>query len=151
MKLNLRYVSDIIGDDYKNWQMGDVILIDAQTGTGKNYFIENILLPYAVKNNKKILYLCNRVPLKGQTKLSVAKMQGIDIDKDINVDQLEHIGNVSIVSYHSLQNLLTAAKTLKKQEYERKLSEYYKYDFTVFDECHYLLHDSSFNNKRHSF
>lgn len=43
IKLNLKFVSDVIGEDYKKWKRGEIVLISAQTGTGKNYFIENVL------------------------------------------------------------------------------------------------------------
>ena len=39
-----RYVTDIIGDDYKNWKPGDCILITNGTGSGKTYFVKNNLL-----------------------------------------------------------------------------------------------------------
>lgn len=30
-----KYVSEVIGDNYKNWEMNQIILIEAPTGSGK--------------------------------------------------------------------------------------------------------------------
>lgn len=65
-KLNLSYVSDIMGETYKKWKPGNIIIIDAQTGTGKNFFIENVLIPWIV--DKKLLFISNRTNLKRQVK-----------------------------------------------------------------------------------
>ena len=66
MKLNLEYVTNIIGESYKTWKLGDVVLLEAQTGTGKNYFIENVLIPWI--SPKKLLFVSNRTNLKRQVK-----------------------------------------------------------------------------------
>ena len=54
----MTYISDIIGQDYLNWN-NQYILISSHTGSGKTTFILNQLLPHAIKQNKYILYLCN--------------------------------------------------------------------------------------------
>ena len=72
----MTYVSDIIGEDYKGWKNGRKAII-AGTGMGKTSFIMDVLLPYAIKQSGdyylvdpkkkiRILYLCNRRPLKQQ-------------------------------------------------------------------------------------
>ena len=38
------YVTEKIGDEYRNWIEGDEILIQASTGSGKSYFILHVLL-----------------------------------------------------------------------------------------------------------
>ena len=48
-KLNVKWVSETIGEDYKNWRAGDTYYINAQTGTGKTYFILNTLLDNKVQ------------------------------------------------------------------------------------------------------
>ena len=60
-----KYFSDLIGESYKNW-VNTKIIFDGGTGSGKTYFIINILGVYAKKNKKKMLYLCNRAELKEQ-------------------------------------------------------------------------------------
>ena len=44
-----------IGEQYKEWNTGDSILIGASMGSGKTQFIIKVLADYAKENNKKIL------------------------------------------------------------------------------------------------
>ena len=53
------YLADQIGEEYKSWKEGELIFIQAPTGTGKSYFILNVLLDWAVLNRFSILYLGN--------------------------------------------------------------------------------------------
>ena len=62
----MKYIADIIGEDYLQWKTGENILISTPTGSGKSSFILKKLLPHAIKQGKHILYLCNRKILKGQ-------------------------------------------------------------------------------------
>ena len=59
------YVTDVIGESYKTWQTG-VVLINAGTGTGKTTFIVKELNEWAEITGTKILYLCNRSALRSQ-------------------------------------------------------------------------------------
>lgn len=61
-----KYLADQIGEEYKSWKEGELIFIQAPTGTGKSYFILNVLLDWAVLNRVSILYLVNRKVLKSQ-------------------------------------------------------------------------------------
>lgn len=67
-------VSDLIQDSYKDWNDGMRIIFDAGTNSGKTYFILNVLLPWAKKNRRKILYLCNRTALRDQVSRDVEKL-----------------------------------------------------------------------------
>lgn len=80
VKLNIERITDVIGDDYyKKWRSGDVVKIQAQTGSGKTHFIVNTLanqlLEYEFnpKMNEKMLILCNRINLKRQLKKDLCK------------------------------------------------------------------------------
>jgi len=55
----MQYLTDVIGDDYKNWEKG-FIFLNAGTGCGKTYFILNVLTKYANENGKTVLLLVNR-------------------------------------------------------------------------------------------
>ena len=69
-----KWVSDIVGDDYKKWNK-EFVVLDCGTGCGKSYFCINVLGTYAKENNKKILYLCNRRKLRQQIYDSVKKIR----------------------------------------------------------------------------
>ena len=71
---NRTFLSDVIGEDYKNWPQGSAIMIKAPTGCGKSYFIlHKLLSEYArpsIVNSigipRRILYMVNRKILKEQ-------------------------------------------------------------------------------------
>lgn len=157
-KLNLQWVTDSIEEEYKKWKQGDIVKIQAQTGTGKTYFIKKELIPY-MSSYEKLLYVCNRTNLKRQLKKDLLEQFGEEIPYqknnknefvldekgnkilDINaLDNITTINNVTITSYHAIQH--------------KAWDEKYKtgtcnlnYDYIVLDECHYLFIDGSFNQK----
>ena len=88
------YVSDAIGNDYMNWKSGDNIIISFPTGTGKTYFVLNVLVPYAKKLNKKIVMFCNRVALYEQ------------INNAISEEDKEYIEKQNIFNYDALHKLI---------------------------------------------
>ena len=59
-----QYITDLVGEDYKNWH--GIVVLDAGTNSGKTYFILKTLLPWAYENRKRILILCNREALRNQ-------------------------------------------------------------------------------------
>ena len=59
-------VTDLIKEEYMTWKQGDIISLSAGTGSGKTYFVINVLAKYAKENNKLILYLVPRTKLKKQ-------------------------------------------------------------------------------------
>ena len=79
--LNLKYVTDLVGDDYKRWDTFDDVIISSPTGTGKNRFIVDKLIPHAEKSKKKILILTNRIALRDQQKMEIAKAVGEDLSE----------------------------------------------------------------------
>lgn len=142
-KLNLRWVSDSIRKDYKNWKKGDTVLISAQTGTGKTFFIKNELLDN-IDEHERLLLVCNRTNLKRQLKKDLLKKYNQPIPETLNeLDKITTIANkVTITSYHAISN------TVKEEIYGSGVeSDFRFYDYIVFDECHFILSDGSFNNK----
>ena len=62
-----KYVSDVLGiETVKEFIKGNNYLIGSEMGSGKNYWVRNILLPYAYDNNMKVLILTSRVAIKEQ-------------------------------------------------------------------------------------
>ncbi|MCD8746199.1 DEAD/DEAH box helicase [Clostridioides difficile] len=170
-KLKLKRVSEIIGEDYKNWKQGDVIKIDAQTGTGKTYFINSVLAK--AYPNKKILYICNRINLKRQIKLELIKDNGSEFEnlklknakfqeyhknkgttkmvKNISVleqfDLIEVIENITVLSYQTLSDQIIKKRFYNSNDSSNDKFNFNSYDYIIFDECHYLYSDATFNNK----
>lgn len=64
----MEYITDKIGEEYKDWKTGDYIYINAPMGTGKTQFVFNTLAEYATKSYDEILYLCNRKALRDEVK-----------------------------------------------------------------------------------
>ncbi len=150
--LDLKWVSDSIGDDYKNWKKGDIVLLQAQTGTGKTYFIKNKLVNY-IPLYERLLLVCNRINLKRQLKMDLLKKyhkvipmilakNSKETDKvDFEaLDKIYQIENITIKSYQSIGQMAI------DHEYDGKEMDL-TYDYIVMDEAHYILSDGGFNNK----
>ncbi len=113
------FVGDGVGESYKYWEPDKPVFISAQTGKGKNFFVEETLLPYIRKMNheniadKKILILSNRIALKSQT-----------------TERLSERYFVEILTYHSFLKI------------EQNWGEF---SYVICDECHFFTSDSMFN------
>ena len=139
MKLNLFYVSSIIGETYRTWKSGDIVLLEAQTGTGKNYFIKNVFIPWMSPN--KVLFISNRINLKRQVKKRLLEERGLKIPETLEeLDGTKTIENVTVASYHALQH------SSLNEKYKGKLFDISKYSAIILDECHFVLSDSGYNN-----
>ena len=139
-RLNLKWVSDTIGEEYKQWSKGDIVTIQAQTGTGKTYFVKNVLVPYMDKY-ERMLIVSNRVNLKRQIKIDLLRLCGKEIPKDLKeLDKITKVGNVTLLSYHQI--------AIMRQAQEEKGKELrLNYDYIVCDECHWFKSDASFCDK----
>ncbi|GLI10766.1 hypothetical protein YDYSG_68020 [Paenibacillus tyrfis] len=117
-------VSDIITiEDIKSWNTGDLISITSGTGTGKSYFVRNLLYAIAMAEGKKILYLVNRKRLLQQIKQELVSDKKTDI--------------IDVFTYQKIQ-----AHVLHENTTDFK--DIYKY--IVCDEYHYFITDASFNH-----
>lgn len=105
--------------EIQSWNNGDIILINAPTGSGKTRFIQNNLRGYCKtisKRNEKILLLSNRTLLKEQNQ------------KDFEDDPY-----ISFQNYQWLEKMIKEEAPIKY------------YDYIVADEAHYFFSDSDFN------
>ncbi|NRT32625.1 hypothetical protein BJV38_004790 [Clostridium beijerinckii] len=162
--LNLKWVTDAIGQDYKTWRKGDIIRIQAQTGTGKTYFITGDKthkgLIDTIEDYEKMIYICNRTELKKQIKKDLLEKYDMEVpylkndkgeiitnskgEKEINMvelDKITVIKNITITSYHAisfgrLDNI-----------YLDKNNSLDDYDYIICDECHFFMTDAGYNNK----
>lgn len=143
-KLALKWITDVIGEDYKIWNLGDYIIIDSQTGTGKTYFILNKLLNN-IKVQDSVLYVCNRINLKRKIKIDLLKHYGLYNKKmnDRTIDKIKWIKNVRVTSYQELffNNI---DKIYEDATGNIKLN---KTKYLIFDECQFLFEDAGFCNK----
>ena len=114
-----KYVSDVIGDEYQSWN-NESIFLDFSTGKGKTQFILKELASYVLANNKKILYLCNRLQLYKKVNSMIQDNQISDV--------------VYLMTYQSLQEKIKNGVEIPH------------FDYVVADEAHYLTDDSSFND-----
>ncbi len=144
IKLKARWVKDIIGDDYRNWLPGSYVFIYCQQGTGKTYFILQVLLDYIPKD-KRVLILVNRKNLSRQIKTELLRKFGMPVPDDIaELDKIQTIRNVVVESYQFIQNS-TLDQAYSKNPNE-KIPSSEGFDYIVFEEAHYILTDATFNN-----
>lgn len=125
-----------------NWIPEVPIAIFSDTGTGKNYFVENVLVPNAKAYGQGVLLVTNRVALGHQTKLRIAEMfkeeWKLSDYSEQGIDKLTDFGNITAVSYQQLSEWKNQGS-----ENLKKLKRNFRY--TVFDEIHYCLSDCGFN------
>ncbi|MCM0757781.1 DEAD/DEAH box helicase family protein [Sporomusa sphaeroides DSM 2875] len=139
-KINTRHNFEIETDTDK-WEPKQPVFISAQTGQGKNYFVEKTLLPYIRELNlkkhtdQKVLIISNRIALRLQIENRIKNIN----DQDIEQETIYSYGDcVDVISY---QSILNRVDDLKGKQ-ERKTS---RYIFVVCDEAHFFTSDAMFN------
>lgn len=136
--------------DIENWKSYKPVCISSQTGTGKNYFVQHVLVKYIIEYNKmnedkkSILILSNRVALNRQSKLDYAniifqltgnreiydKLENLFTFRGFDKFCLDFDEYITICSYHQL--------------IERRILDR-KYTYIVCDEAHFFVQDSTMN------
>ena len=151
------YISHFLKEsDINSWNHHSPIFISAQTGMGKNHFIQHYLIRHLNSENiasnerKKILLLSNRVALTRQTKQQLAQnlkdivgddypLKNMDYYTEEGIDKLYFdFGIIHVCSYHQLYHRLTHKKT--RENLQRQ-----SFRYVIFDECHFFTSDSTFN------
>lgn len=115
MKLNREYISNLIGDTYKNWTNGDKILIDSPCGSGKSTFMKELVGKH---KHTGFLIVVNRTNLKDQ----------------YWDDLKSNNKNFKLICYQSLAKELQRDKDYMKQ-----------YAIIIFDEFHHLLDSANYD------
>jgi translation initiation factor 2 beta subunit (eIF-2beta)/eIF-5 len=127
---NKIYVSDVItADVVENLIKGNNYLIGSEMNSGKNYWMRNILLPYALKNRKRTLFLSHRRNTLDQQSDYLEEYKQECIKQFMG-------GMFELKSYQAFQKML-----------QRNDHMIHTYDYIVCDEAHYFVSDSSFNTK----
>lgn len=98
-----------------------------------------------LNTDNEMLFICNRLNLKRQVKIDVARLQGIKINENDfeTLDKMSTFGKITIMSYHTIQNKMVEHKYNKNAN----IYDYSNFNYIVMDECHYILQDATFNNK----
>lgn len=135
------YVNDFITEEMiDGWSSNpkQPVLISAQTGSGKNYFVTHKLREYAKAKGKKILYISNRVALDYQQKKELAKLTKTEfptITASGSWANVEEFSNVRVTTYQRLSLYFSS----KDDEWFRQ------FDYVILDECHFFYSDAYFN------
>lgn len=114
--MKLRVSECITLEDIRNLEQGFNYTIKGGTGSGKSYFIRNVLIPEHL--DKKILVLTNRTDLRRRFENELANTL-----EELELDVFDDM--VDVKCY----------QTMKESDFE-------KYDVIVCDEFHYLTSDS---------
>ena len=128
-------ITDAIGNEYEQWKRGDVVFISSPTGSGKTWFVLNVLLKYLAGRGQKMLYLVNRTVLKEQ------------LDEEKKRLPFELRNCIDVVLYQTIESRLLELKfdgTFLWRNYHT-VQKYLAYDCVVCDEAHYFMMDSNYN------
>lgn len=101
----------------ENKQGEQAIMITAQPGKGKSYFIKNLLYDYCVSHDLKILYLLSRKAVTDEFTLELKESHKDD--------------RIKVFTYQSFE----------MPEYPA----FSGYDIIICDECHYFIDDCTYN------
>lgn len=145
-----QFVDQSLKSEYQTWHYKNPVFIDAPTGTRKTTFVYDYLIPDAIKNNKTILLVSNRIALREQQKkraISIAKEHSnsmadfrYELDSE-DVASCSFFGPICVVTYQGLSNLLNST-TIDPAN----LSPWFaNLKYAIFDEIHFLYSDALFN------
>lgn len=157
VECNRQMVADGIGEDYKiklgqnheieantysRWNPKQAVVISAQTGQGKNYFVENVLIPYVIRLNyqnkteQRVLIISNRLALKCQVSNRLRESDGMHENDEGRIYHYKGIADV--ITY---QSILCKSSFLKNAQRDTRSG----YIFVICDEAHFFTSDAMFN------
>ena len=157
-----QYLDNFIADKIDAWTSNVPVIISAQTGSGKNHFIQETLLPKLIKENPDqndlMLILSNRIALNRQNKYKLAELlveykgnnkYNDEIKKIYTPEGVDkryiNFNVVTVCSYHQLYE--RCGHSQNNLEYSDKHSkiDISKFKYIICDECHFFTSDASFN------
>lgn len=113
-------VSDWINlDTVKGWRPGEIKLVTSPTGSGKSYFVKNVVCDYFTEQGCKVLFLTPRTRLKDKFQMELAANS-----------------SVTTMTYQAIE--------AAQNDPSRSLGSW---DVIICDEAHFFLSDSSFNRQ----
>lgn len=138
-----QWVSDALKDEISSWTHRDAVFISAQTGSGKNHFIAEYLIPYALEHRQQVFIFSNRSLLNIQQKKDILrKLSFPNIWSDEDLENIMTFGSVYIVTYQN------ALRFLYQYGYNAPIGVIppnLSTGFAIFDEAHFFLSDATFN------
>lgn len=168
-----KFVTDIIGDDWKNlWNSYTPVFINTNTGSGKNFFVKEKILPWVLNNNEsklvnhkvKIVYFSNRTALDLQMKQDiVAKIDSIcannnyehnrwtdyDVKGQIKLHDFAN-GDIKLYKYHDfIKN--TYEEIINDLQQAVPIHTEDETTLVFFDEAHFFASDAGFNSSTEIF
>lgn len=114
-------VTEVIQQDYLDWQRGDIVAISAGTGKGKSHFVKNTLYDHAKNKKKRILFFLHRSNTLDQFK-----------------EEIEAEGKTDVIDFVTYQSF-------EKGIIRKNQIDLWLYEYIICDEYHYFGNDSSFN------
>lgn len=150
------YISDYIGEEYKNWPEDSSIIITSPTGSGKSTFVLQDLLPFAAKQGKYVIYLCNRRILREQIKESKLPESKRKLERCFGADSVSTLPEdlekyIVITSYQACEQQGRFPTIMVPEDPAPPMCPGYQkispnqVMYYVFDEAHYFGTDSAFN------
>lgn len=145
-----QFVDQSLKGEYQTWHYKSPVFIDAPTGSRKTTFVYDYLIPDAIKDNKTILLVSNRIALKEQQKkrvISIAKESSnsmADFRYELNSEDVANcsfFGPICVITYQGLSNLLNST-TIDPTNISHWFANL---KYAVFDEIHFLYSDALFN------
>lgn len=133
------YISDILGNQYREWRASDEVFIQTPTGSGKTTFILKTLSAYARQNEREILLLVNRKNLKNQIKVALLREHGVKSISQQEIKKIKDFEGITVLSYQEVQEQIKRSHYLLSSLFEER------FQYIVFDEVHYFLQDATFN------
>lgn len=115
-KNDVRWVTELIGDDYIDWHDG-IYILSCGMSRGKTTFAVNTFAAHYNETDRKVLYLVNRIALKDKMLSDAANLK-----------------NITVKSYQGY------GQALAQGEVELN------YDAIICDEAHYFIADAEFNH-----
>ena len=125
-------VAEVVGDEYKQWNCGEKIVFDMQTGHGKTSFILETLLPYVHGRNERILFLANRSALEKQVNLRVPP---------------EYQTAIQVMTYQKFAVMRYMQYEGGEQVPNPEWENIRQMKYWIMDEAHYFLSDVAFSGK----
>ena len=142
-------ITELVKENFKNWRDGTRIVFDAGVNSGKTYFILNVLLPWAYQKYRKIIYLCNRVPLRNEIQQEVERLGRTEEKVGCWNQDLQQIVYETRVTNKYKDTIRVETyqwmESFCKGNPKGAMNYFKSFNYIVADEYHYLLTDAAIN------